>query len=293
MTSTSWIAVTAGVTYLASVWAEVTQWTTDTIFGCYVDWYTAGNAYISSSTIVSLTAEVTDTQYVVEVAAPPTAAQVKLRGAWDCTAGAATESAFVHHWSFSRSDCWAAEDASYTLIDVTDFEPGEYMVLTKCKTEDNTDPGTIQQQFGVAVTLTNEDLDWIPLGIVTLPASAVRSTAVSTLTLTITGTGADKKVFANAIAFIPCSFGGMIGWRKANSTTHNLRWENSLVYADDIGAVGNSFCGRILRTRGGILVIVAEQPVAQPTTHVHLTVSAAPRWEQFPDAGSFGIGPGI
>jgi hypothetical protein len=36
---------------------------------------------------------------------------------------------------------------------------------------------------------------------------------------------------------------------------------------------------------GGRLVVLAEQVAPAPTTHLHATVSASPRWEQFPSAG--------
>ena len=181
--------------------------------------------------------------------------------------------------------CWksATTVPAHTGIDVNDFLPGEYLMLCKCKTQNATSPGTIQQQFGEAVTLTNEGLEWVSLGMVTLPCSVVRGYEVSTIGLTLTGSGVGAEVLANAVAFIPCSFGGVVGWRTDEQYGADMvRWEDGVLYANDIGDSGNSRGGRVVRALGGCLVVVAAEVVPSPQTHTHMTISATPRFEQLP-----------
>jgi hypothetical protein len=290
MSTTTAIVVTAGTDYVARCYLEVVSVDAGTIT-CAVDWYSdaAGTTLVSSTTIKALAAITADTLYEVSAAAPATAIRARLRGAWSGAAGGADERAIVHGWSFQETNVWRDNGAAYTDIDVTDFEPGEYLVLAKCSTPDDTDPGTIKHAYAEAVTIPSDTLQWLPLGMLTLPCSATRVAATSTLRITITGAGAGDEAYVNAVVLLPASFGGIVAWRSpitagvVTDHAHLLRWEDDILYADDTGDIGNAFGGRVIRSLGGILVVVAEQVTPSPTTHVHLTISATPRWEQLPD----------
>lgn len=176
---------------------------------------------------------------------------------------------------------WSTEGQCYTDIDVSDFEPGSYLVMAKAKTADTSDPGTLQQEYGDAVTLTTTGLHWYELGIVSLPCEAVRGAATSTLRLTLTGAGAEDGASVNAVCFVPVSFGGLIRWVPSSGHAHTIVASDGMLYADDVATPG--FCE--LRALGGVLVVLACVVTPAATTAAKTTISYTSRWEQIPSSG--------
>lgn len=170
----------------------------------------------------------------------------------------------------------------YADIDVTDFALGEYLLLAKCKAT-SANAGTIRHAFQSAVSIPFTTLQLLPLGVVTLPCSAVRAAATSTLRVYLAGDGTNYG-YANAFFFVPVSRSGLLGWHKLGGHAHVLRWEDGALYADDVGDLGNAYGDRQLLTRGGLLVVVAEQATPQPTTGLVAAVTQTPRFEHFPSA---------
>jgi hypothetical protein len=177
-----------------------------------------------------------------------------------------------------RADASAGVSAA---IDVTDYEPGEYLVLCRGKSSNAAGVVYARQQYGAAVRLTGTTLALYPLGTVTLPTAAVRGAGAATLTVYLRG---DDTYYACANAFylVPASFGGLIGWQAATGHAHALRWSSDMLYADDVGALGEAFGGRRIVGKGGCLVAVAELATPAATTAADMTVTDEPRWEQFP-----------
>ncbi len=205
--------------------------------------------------------------------------------------GAASSDNAGYGTAIGGNECWTTAGSCYTDMVVTDLEPGSYLVLAKCKTADAADPGTLKQAYGDAVTLTTTTLQWVSLGVVSLPCAAVLGAAASTLRLTLTGAGAGDEASVNAVCFVPCSFGGMTGW-KSSGHAHTVRWQDGLVYADDVADLANACPNGAVKALDGVLVVVAEQATPAATTAAATTITYEPRHEQFPSAGS-GAGPGI
>lgn len=178
---------------------------------------------------------------------------------------------------------WRHTAAAYTDVDVTNLDPGEYLVMANCKgTTTNMD--TIQHAYCGPVLIPTTTLHLLPLGIVSLPCRAVRGAATSTLRVTITGGGAGEYASVNYIALLPVSR-GLIGWRVTSGHAHRVLWADGTMYVEDVVKLNEAFGGSApLRTRRGQLVLLAEQATPAPTTHLHVTVSDDPRWEQFPSA---------
>jgi hypothetical protein len=188
------------------------------------------------------------------------------------SAGAATTDAAGYPDGVGNT-IWQHTAAAYTDLDVTDYRPGEYLVLVRCKgTTANTD--TIGHAYGPTTLIPTTSLAWLALGTVTLPATKVRGTATSTLRLTMTGGGGAEYASANAVCLLPLSFGGAIGWRKASGHAHALCLEDGMLYADDIADIANSVVGRRIRAVGGCLVAVADLVTSVPTVACQVTVTA-------------------
>lgn len=208
---------------------------------------------------------------------------VKALGAATWSAGAASTDAAG--WPAGAGNTiWRHTAAAYTTVDVTALPAGEYLVLANCKgTTANTD--TIRHQYGDDVLIPSTTLRWLPLGTVSLPTRRVRGAALDTLTLHITGGGTGEYAAVNAVAFLPAT-NGVTGYALASGHVHALRWESGVLYTDDAVDLANvKGSSSPLSTLGGQLVVLAEQATAAPTTHLHVTASATPRWEQLPSSG--------
>lgn len=223
-------------------------------------------------------------RYPDETAAIADFARELVGATWVDTSGtgAAASDDAGYGTAIGGNELWGTEGVCYTDLDVTDFEPGEYLVVVKAKSADGTDPGTIHTPYCDPVSITTTALALYPLGVVTLPTSAVRGAETAKLRLTLTGKGAGDSVYANAVFFIPTSFGGLVGWRRPAGHAHEVRFESEMVYADDVVALSEAFGGRQIRGLGGVLVAVAEQATPAAGTAVALTVAATPRYEQLP-----------
>jgi hypothetical protein len=72
---------------------------------------------------------------------------------------------------------------------------------------------------------------------------------------------------------------------RSSGYNNRLRWEDGTLYANDAADLSYVYGGAApMRTLGGQLVVLAEQATPAPTTHLHVTASDDPRWEQFPSA---------
>jgi hypothetical protein len=177
--------------------------------------------------------------------------------------------------------CWRHNAAAYTDVDMTAYKPGDYLVLVNCKgTTANTD--TVQHAYSGSVLIPTTTLKLLSLGVVKLPLRGVRAAATSTLRLTITGGGGGEYAYANHVTLLPVS-DGLTGYARTSGHVHTLRWEDGTLYADDAVDLEYVVGGADpLRTLGGQLIVLAEKATPAPTTHLHATASADPRWEQFP-----------
>jgi len=178
----------------------------------------------------------------------------------------------------------------YTDVDVTDYAGGTYALYANCKRDAGASPATIETTYTDPVTVEGTDLRRQLVGLVSLPCASVRGAATSTLRVTLCGDGTDY-VYCNTLEFIPWPF---VGWHHATpaSSVDKLRFEDDLVYADDVASLAYSIDPTSLITLGGTLVITGEGTAEAPTLAVTATVAYEPRWEQLPSAGG-GAGPGI
>lgn len=187
---------------------------------------------------------------------------------------------------------WKTNSATgvYTDLDVTDYIGGSYALYANLKRDDLAVPATIGTPYGT-VAIEGTDLRRQLVGIVSLPCAAVRGAATSTLRVTLKGDGTDY-VYCNTLEIIPCPF---VGWHHgtAASSADKLRFEDGLVYADDIASLAYRVGDKKLFARGGTLVVTGEATAAAPTLAATAGAEYKPRWEQLPSAGDLGAGPGI
>lgn len=205
--------------------------------------------------------------------------------------GAAASDDAGYGTAISGNELWGTEGEAYTNIDWSDMLGGEYHFLVNAKSQDGSDPGSISIPGVDAVTVSDTSLSLYSLGTVYLPPTVVRGSVASTLRLTITGAGSGDAVYVNAAFAIPVSWGGLLIFRRSSGHVHTLGFTDDMVFADDVGALGESPGDRRIRGKGGSLVMVAEQATPAPTTAAELTLSYDPLWEQLPSAE--GSGPGF
>lgn len=176
---------------------------------------------------------------------------------------------------------------AYTDIPVSGPEPyladGEYLVLARCKGE-AANVHSIYHAGCDPVLIPTTTLQWLSLGRVFLPCSAVRGSAVSTLRLTMDGVGAGY-ASVNCVAFLPVSFGGLVGWDPASGYALTLNWEDGMLYADNVADLENSIRGLVVKSEhDGFLIVIAEHATLYPAAPLHLSVTSVPRWEQVPSS---------
>ena len=180
---------------------------------------------------------------------------------------------------------WRTSSAAevYADIDVSAHQPGEYLLLAKCKAT-VASAGTIRHEYIAPAPIPTTTLGWLELGVVSLPTSAVRGTLPSLLRIYLAGDGANYG-WVNAVALVPVSFGGFVGWRRpAGDGANKLAWEGGVAYADDACALSEAIGSRQLIGHGGSLFVIAEQATPAPTTAATVTVAQIPRHEQLPTA---------
>jgi hypothetical protein len=179
----------------------------------------------------------------------------------------------------------------YTDLDVTDFLGGTYALYANAKRDAGASPATIETPYSDPVAIEGTDLRRQLVGIVSLPCAEVRGAATSTLRVTMKSDGTDY-VYCNTLEIIPAGVSA-VGWHHgtAGSSADKLRFEDGLVYADDVASLAYRVGGAVLAL-GGTLVVTGEGTAEAPNVAVATTVTDVPRWEQLPSAGS-GAGPGI
>lgn len=171
--------------------------------------------------------------------------------------------------------------AALGYIDASQVEPGTYLVLARCKgTTANVDK--ISHQYGDDVLIPTTSLAWLSLGVLSLPNKLVYGSppGSSALRFTITGGAGVEYAYLNAVALVPVSFGGMVGWKAASGHAHTVRWADGLFYVDELVSLDTVVGGLCVRSLGGCLLIVSESGGA--TTTLDVTLEATPRWEQLP-----------
>lgn len=179
---------------------------------------------------------------------------------------------------------WLTHDAigDTASVDVTDLLPGEYLVFANVRYETGAAGVEIRQEYGQWTPITTSGLRLLPLGVVSLPTQVVRGSAAATLDVSIRGNGTNYAV-VNYVALLPVSR-GLIGWQVTSGHAHRVLWADGTMYVEDVAKLNEAYgSGVPLRVLGGQLVVLAEQATPAPTTHLHVTVSATPRWEQFPN----------
>jgi len=178
-------------------------------------------------------------------------------------------------------------------VDVTDFEPGSYMVFANATRDSSCAPATVWTLYTAPVNISSTALRREYVGTISLPCDVVHGSGASTLELSFAGDGTDY-AYLNTIEFIPASW-GLVGWHgaAAGDHAHALRFADGLVYADDIASLGSRVKDAGLIGWQGTLVITGEAVASAPTLAVSLDASYIPRWEQFPCSGTVGPGPGI
>lgn len=179
---------------------------------------------------------------------------------------------------------WETKDATgdVTPVDVTDHI-GEYAVFANVKYRVGAAGASVKQQFGDWVPITTAALKLLYLGTVSLPTQVVRGAATSTLAVSVKG-NATNYAAINHVTLVPVS-DSIIGWKVTSGHAHKVLWEDGTLYADDVAKLNAAFGGSAsLRTLGGQLLVLAEQASSAPTSHLHVTASATPRFEQFPSS---------
>lgn len=171
----------------------------------------------------------------------------------------------------------------YADVDVTDFEPGSYAVYVNARADADATVATLETTYTAAVDIESADLRRHLLGIVSLPCSAVRGSATSSLRVTMKGDDT-YYAYANTVEFIPLSW-GFAGWHHTTTTSYadKLRFEDGICYADDIASVAYMMGDGEIISRGGTLVVTGEGTAEAANVAVTATVTYTPRWEQFPD----------
>ncbi len=167
----------------------------------------------------------------------------------------------------------------YADIDVSDLEPGEYLLVAKCKaTTANT--GTIRHEYSNPIDIPTTSLGLLNLGTVRLPTNAVRGASTDVLRVYLAGDGTNYG-YVNAFFFVPVSFGGFVGWQASSGHAHTLTWEDGVLYVDDAGNMADSLKIAPIVGLGGTLVVIAEQVTPEPTTALSNTLTVVPRYEHF------------
>ena len=194
--------------------------------------------------------------------------------------GAATTDAAGYPDGAGNTVYATTDDEGYvTAIDVTALS-GDFAVFANVKYTTGSTGAYVKQEFGDWTLVTTAALKLLYLGTVSLPTQAVRGAITSTLDISIKGNDTNG-VAINYVALLPVSR-GVTGYTSATHV-HTLRWEDGTLYADDAVNLASVYgsCAT-LRTLRGQLVILGENATAAYTTHLHATLAAMPRWEQFP-----------
>ncbi|MDD4868523.1 MAG: hypothetical protein PHQ28_15855, partial [Mycobacterium sp.] len=167
----------------------------------------------------------------------------------------------------------------YADLVVTGYEDGEYLFLAKSKAT-AANAGTIRHAYCDAVDIPTTALALLNLGMVTLPCSSVRGTAASTLRVYLAGDGTNYG-YVNVFFLVPASR-GLIAWQMSSGHAHAITHDGRIIYADDVADFEHAPGPKPLITRGGLLVVVAEQATPEPVTGLVTTLTTRPRYAQLP-----------
>ncbi len=197
---------------------------------------------------------------------------------WD-TGSATTDSA---GWPDGTGNTlWRTNSSSGATasVDVTDLGPGSYAVFANAKRDSGADPATVATSVTEAVDIDGTSLRRHLLGIVSLPLTAVRGSATSSLAVVLTSDGTDY-AYLNTVEFVPVSW-GCWGWHHATpaSSCDELCLEDGVTYADDAASLAYVQLGQQLKSLGGTLVVTAEGTTAAPVLVATASVEYAARWQ--------------
>lgn len=178
---------------------------------------------------------------------------------------------------------WRTSGECYTDIDVSDYPDGEYLVLVRIMASTGADEYVKHAYCGWTL-IPSLVLQWLSLGTVTLPTARVRGSATASLRVSIKGAAGPHYAAINCVAFLPVSFGGVIGWRRTGGLSAlTLTLEDGILYADDVAALAEMMGGKIVG-KGGCLVMIGDTLDPLPLTVGDVTVKVTPRWEQLPSS---------
>lgn len=181
-----------------------------------------------------------------------------------------------------RASTLDADPGGWADIDVTSLTPGSYYVFANACISDAAGSGTVSTPYTETVTVTGTSYRRYPLGIVALPPTAVRGSETSNLRVTICGDDT-YYIHLNTIEFVPITAGGLVGWHHTTPTSavDKLRWEDDVVYADDVASHGYAVGGRRLMANGGTVFVTGEGAAQASGVAVTATVTYRPRWETY------------
>lgn len=165
-------------------------------------------------------------------------------------------------------------------FDVSGLADGTYYLIANARVTGGS--GTIATPCTETVTVRDTRYRRYALGVVSLPLAKARGAAKSSLRVTIRGDDTYYLRF-NTLEFVPVTAGGMVGWHHASpgGAVTKLRWEDDVLYGDDVASHAYSVGGRRLAANHGTLFITGEGTSEAYAVTVKVTASYRPRWESF------------